>query len=481
MNILLVDDEQTNREYLAMFLRRLGHTVIDRENGYAALETLLTAEFHLVLTDNRMPGMSGIDLMRKIHSTPGLADVYVVLFTAYSDQDTAIEALRAGAYDYLLKPIDVNELVILTRRVAEHQSMKRENEILTTRFAAAVDVATRETKAELLTLRKAYSQAIGLNEIVVFSDTMKRVFRQASILHKDRSIPVLIEGETGTGKEVVARYIHYGEGGVTTSFIGLNCASIPHNMFESELFGYEAGAFTGGLPKGNKGKLDLAQEGTLFLDEITEIPAEDQAKLLRVLEEKEYYRVGGLKVIQADVRIICSTNRDILNMVAKRAFREDLYYRLNTGKIIIPPLRERTEEIIPLAEAFLFKFAREKCKRFKTISRDAREVLLSYNWPGNVRELKNTIERAVVMWDDNKLKLHHLDSIQHQNSKAASEAVLNLNESHFILPSQGLPLEQFINRIIRKALDMHNGNKTETARYLGISRSSLVYRLKHMD
>ncbi len=485
MNILLVDDELSNREYLAVFLRELGHKVVDRGNGYEALETLVNEGcFHLVLTDNRMPGMSGIELMRKIQAMPNLANTYVVMFTAYSDQQTAIDALRAGAYDYLLKPIDLDELIILIGRVAEHQAMKRENELLTTRFADVLDMATRETQAELLTLKKAYSQAIGLDEIVVSSSAMKKVFEQASILHKDRSVPVLIEGETGTGKEVIARYIHYGKTGVTTSFVGLNCAAIPRYMFESELFGYEAGAFTGGLPKGNKGKLDLAQEGTLFLDEIAEIPVEDQAKLLRILEEKEYYRVGGLKIIKADVRIICSTNRDILKMVANGTFREDLYYRLNIGKILVPPLRERAEEIIPLAEMFLSKFAREKGKHFKTISKDAANTLLSYTWPGNVRELKNTIERAIVMWDDSTLRPVHLDSIHHYHSEAPAKemAALNLiDETHFSLPAHGLPLEQYINNIIRKALDMHNGNKAQTARYLGISRSSLVYRLKHMN
>jgi len=482
LNILLVDDEQKSREYLAKFLRKLGHTVVDAGNGEAALEVLAAGDFHLVLTDNRMPGMSGIELMRKIRSMRGLA-VDVVMFTAYSDQQTAIDALRAGAYDYLLKPIDFEELVILTRRVAEHQAMKRENELLTTRFAHALDAATRETKEELLTLKRAYSQIVGLDEIGIFSEAIKNIFWQADILHRDRTVPVLIEGETGTGKEVVARYIHYGEGGVPASFVGLNCAAISHSMFESELFGYEAGAFTGGLPKGKKGKLDLAQEGSLFLDEITEIPLEFQAKLLRILEEKEYYRVGGLKVIKADVRIICTTNRDIFKMVTEGTFRQDLYYRLNTGRIIIPPLRERPEDIVPLAKMFLQRFSREKGKHFSTITRDAARMLLSYSWPGNVRELRNTIERAVVMRDDDKLCPCHLDNIPGCQARVLPGEVheITLGDSDIMLPPNGLPLRPFVDSIIHKALDMHHGNKTETAQYLGISRSSLIYRLKHMD
>lgn len=298
LNILLVDDDDQGRRYTASFLRKLGHVVVEAANGHAAQELFSSGDFHLVLTDIRMPRMSGLELLRTIHSFPGGRDVHVVLFTAYSDVDSAIEALRAGAYDYLLKPINVKELVALLERVAEHLALKRENEALTLRFEEAVNAATGETRQELSRLKEAYLQVVGLGRIGIFSEVLKQVFEHARILHAERYIPVLIDGETGTGKELVARYIHYGEEPVTAPFIDLNCAALAPNVFESELFGYEAGAFTGGLPKGKKGKLDLAQGGTLFLDEITEMPGEIQAKLLRVIQEKEFYRVGGLRSVK---------------------------------------------------------------------------------------------------------------------------------------------------------------------------------------
>ncbi|MCL6478779.1 MAG: sigma-54 dependent transcriptional regulator [Peptococcaceae bacterium] len=343
LNILLVDDERESRSYLAEFLREQGHRVAESADGSEALDIFTAGEFHLVLTDIRMPKMSGLELLRKIRGMPGGQDVDVVLFTGNGDVRSAIEALRAGAYDYLLKPINVEELVAVTERAGERQALRRENAILTKKFKDAVEAATEETRQELSRFKKAYYESIGLGNIGVFSQAMKKIFQQARKLHTDRSIPVLIEGETGTGKEVIARYIHYGDGNVTAPFVDLNCAAIAPNLFESELFGYEAGAFTGGTPRGQKGKLDLAQGGTLFLDEITEIPTDLQAKLLRVIQEKEFYRVGGLKKIKTDVRIVCATNVDIEKKVEEGAFRRDLYYRLNVGRISLPPLRERTE------------------------------------------------------------------------------------------------------------------------------------------
>ena len=483
MNILLVDDEHESRACLAKFLRELGHRVVECADGGDALETFSAHEFHLVLSDIRMPRVSGIELLRKIRSLPVGQEVDIILFTGYGDMQSAIEALRAGAYDYLLKPINIEELVKVTERVAEHQALRRENEVLTGRFAEAVKAATEETRQELSRLKKAYCQIIGLGRIGVFSEVMKKVFQQAQRLHADRSVPVLIEGETGTGKEVVARYLHYGEADFTGPFVDLNCAVLAPSMFESELFGYEAGTFTGGLPKGKKGKLDIANGGTLFLDEITEMPVDLQAKLLRVIQEKEFYRVGGLKKIKTDVRIICATNADLEKKVAEGAFRQDLYYRLNAGRIYLPPLRQRPEEILPLAGMFLGEFARDKGKRFEAISKEAADMLLSYHWPGNVRELKNVIEWVVLIWDDSEVKPFHLGILQKAKANVApaettSAGIIDCN--NFSLPSGSLPIEEYTNNIIRKALQMHNGNKTETAKYLGISRRSLYCRLKHL-
>jgi DNA-binding NtrC family response regulator len=483
VNILLVDDERESRICLANFLRELGHQVVECADGFEALEMFSSQEFHLVLSDIRMPKMSGIELLRKIRSLPGGQDADIILCTGYGDMQTAIEALRAGAYDYLLKPLNIEELVRVTERVAEHQALRRENELLSKKFTEAVKAATEETRQELSRLKKAYCQTVGLGRVGVFSEAMEKVFQQAQKLHADRSIPVLIEGETGTGKEVVARYIHYGEGDVTAPFVDLNCAALAPSVFETELFGYEAGAFTGGLPKGKKGKLDLAEGGTLFLDEITEIPVDLQAKLLRIIEEREFYRVGGLKKVKTDVRIICATNADVEKKVAEGAFRQDLYYRLNVARIYLPPLRQRPEEILPLAGIFLDELAREKRKSFKTISQEAASMLLSYQWPGNVRELKNVMEWVVLMWDDSEVKPCHLGILQKDRANIALTETTSagmIDYKDFSLPPGSLPIEEYTNNIIRKALQLHRGNKTETAKYLGISRRSLYCRLKRL-
>jgi transcriptional regulator with PAS, ATPase and Fis domain len=293
-------------------------------------------------------------------------------------------------------------------------------------------------------------------------------------------MPILIEGETGTGKEIIARLIHYGEMKDPTPLIDVNCAALNGNLFESELFGYEPGAFTGGLAKGQKGKLDLAQGGTLLLDEVGEIPLDLQGKLLRVIQEKEFYRVGGLKKVSADVRIICATNADLGRKVDQGAFRKDLFYRLKVGHIVIPPLRRRREEILPLAEMFLLQFAAQKGRRFKAIDPAAAELLLAYEWPGNVRELRNTMEWVVFMNDDTAVRPGHLDALDKGLpvvGKAGAAADRALDPADFTLPVAGFDLENYVDLIVRRALERCRGNKTAAARYLGISRRSLYCRL----
>lgn len=482
MKILLVDDEAKTRQYLAEFLAELGHQVVEKPDGRAALEAFCLDHFHLVIADVRMPRMSGLELLRQIRSLPHGEDVDIVLMTGYGNMHTAVEALRAGAYDYLIKPINIDEVVKVTEKVAERQALKKENEVLSRKFEAAVREATEETREELLRLKESYLKTVGLDGVGVFSEAMRKVFSQAKKLHQDRSFPVLIEGETGTGKEVVARYLHYGEHAETRPFVALNCASLAPSIFETDLFGYEAGAFTGALAKGQKGKLDLAQGGSLFLDEISEISVGLQAKLLRLIQEKTFYRVGGLKKIRADVRFIFATNKKLGQEVKKGTFRKDLYYRLNVGRIFIPPLRERREEIIPLASSFLKKFAAHKGKQFRSITKDAADILEAHQWPGNVRELKNVIEWAVFMWDDHELKPSHLGILSKQDEKVVgNQEPQIIDPRDFVLPSESLPLEDYTNRIILKALQMHQGNKTKTARYLGISRRSLYCKLNRIE
>lgn len=482
MKILLVDDDQDSRTYIGEFLSELGHAVVVCEDGDAALKAFDAGFFHLVLSDIKMPRVSGIELLQRLAARPDRQDFDVVLFTGHGDVHTAVEALRAGAYDYLLKPINVEELAAVTERVAERQALRRENRVLNEKFEVKVKEATEETRHELFRLRQAYLKSVGLGELGIFSEPMKEVVRQARKLHTDRSIPVLISGETGTGKELIARYIHYQSGDAANPFIDLNCAALTPGLFESELFGYEAGAYTGGLPKGQKGKLDLAKGGTIFLDEIAEISVSIQAKLLRVIQEKEYYRVGGLKKMKTDTRIICATNVDVQQKIEEGTFRRDLYYRLSVGHIQLPPLRQRTEDILPLAEMFLLGFAREKRKSFKAISRQAADVLLSHDWPGNVRELKNTMEWAVLMWDEAELKPSHLDILTAKAKDRPRAAVAPgvIDHENFFLPPGGLPFEDYCNNIILKALEKFKGNKTLTAKYLGISRRSLYCRLNRL-
>ncbi len=483
LNILLVDDDSDGRAHVGEFLRELGHHVVECHDGQNGLETFQAGDYHMVLSDLKMPGLSGIELLRALSSFALGHDFDVVLLTGHGDMESAIEALRTGAYDYLLKPVNVEELAAVTERVEERQVLRRENKVLTEKFEDEVRAATEETRHELTRLRKAYCESMGIANIVVVSEAMKKVIRQARQLHSDRTVPVFIEGETGTGKEVIARYVHYGPGDVTEPFVDLNCAAIAPGIFESELFGYEAGAFTGGLPRGRKGKLDMASGGTIFLDEIAEIPVELQAKLLRVIQEKEFYRVGGLKKIKTDVRVVCAANVDIEKKVKQKAFRQDLFYRLSVGRITLPPLRQRKEDILPLAEMFLARFAREKGKRFKTISNGAVDMLLSYKWPGNVRELKNAIEWAVLMWDEHEIKPVHLsilkDNKKYVPAETAGSGMIDCN--NFSLPPGGLPIEEYFNNIIAHALKLNQGNKTKTAKYLGISRRSLYSRLKRLS
>ena len=485
MKVLLIDDDQDCRICVGEFLRDLGHQVSEAGNGQEALSLYQQDDFPMVLSDIKMPKMSGLELLQAIASLPAGPDTDVVLFTGHGDMETAIEALRAGAYDYLLKPINVEELAILTERIAEHQSLRRENKHLTESFSHQLEAATAETNRELARLKKMVVQSIGLPVVGIFSEPMQDIMLQARKYHQERSIPVLIEGETGTGKEVIAKTIHYEDLEDTAPFVDVNCAALTPNLFESELFGYEGGAFTGGLTKGQKGKFDLAQGGTLFLDEVAEIPLAIQGKLLRVLQEKEFYRVGGLKKIKIDVRVICATNMELEKKVAEGSFRKDLYFRLKVGHLIIPPLRNRRDEIIPLAEMFLHDFSRQKGRRFKGIGEEAKRILSAYAWPGNVRELRNVMEWVVFMHDDDQLKPLHLGIMDGNFAGGRGRASNNdpgpiLNPSHFTLPPTGFSLQDFINQVISQALKLHHGNKTETARYLGLSRRALYSRLENI-
>ncbi|MGE5421841.1 MAG: sigma-54-dependent transcriptional regulator [Ignavibacteriales bacterium] len=483
MQILLVDDEADSRSYLAGFLKDLGHDIVEAKDGIMGWEAFSARDFNLVLSDIRMPGWTGIELLKTIRQNRPDSTTDIVLFTAYAQIQTAVEALRAGAYDYILKPVNIKELVALLERVQEHQRLVRDNLTLTRAFEESVSVATENTRLEIQELKEAYAKMAGMGDLVVESPVMQNLYREARILHNDPSISIIIEGETGTGKEMLARYIHYGDDPSTKPFIGINCAAIPATIFESELFGYEAGTFTGALPKGQRGKLDLAKGGTLFLDEITEMPTELQPKLLRVIEEREFYRVGGLKKCNFEARLIGASNLDLKGMTESGRFRRDLYYRLSTAHLLIPPLRDRREDILPMALSFLRRFSLEKGKTFHIIHPETENLLLHYDWPGNVRELRNALERAVLMNNGPILQPQHLqlgwtkkNTASTPGPETAGSSILGLDDQ-FSLPAGSFPLEPFIERVINQALEVNNGNITRTAKYLGVSRRSLDYRL----
>jgi two-component system, NtrC family, response regulator AtoC len=473
MKILIVDDDQMSRDSLANFLTKyLGHEVTESASGEEALEKLAESYFPMIITDVRMPGIDGIELLSKIREMAGRSSADVVIITGYAEVETAIEALRFGAYDYLLKPVNVEQLANVTDKIAEHQTLLLENREYKTSFEQKLNEKTAEMDLRLKELQKSCSEVIGVGKVGIYSEQMKQITELAEKFHKDRSIPVLIQGETGTGKEIIARMIHYDKGEITAPFISINCSAISPNLFESELFGYEGGAYTGSKQQGMPGKMELAHGGTLFLDEIGDLPPEMQPKLLRVLQEREMYRIGGIKKIKLDLRIICATNQELSKLVEQQKFRRDLYYRLNIGFISIPPLRERKEDILPLAEMFLKHYAELKKKRFRLIGESAKKALMVNEWKGNVRNLENSIERAVLLYDDIELKPEHL-SEDYLCSDKVNQDSINIK-----LDQEQLPLNEVEKTVIKAVLNKFGGNKTKTADYLNITRTTLRNKLK---
>jgi transcriptional regulator with PAS, ATPase and Fis domain len=307
---------------------------------------------------------------------------------------------------------------------------------------------------------------------------MKAAVVLALRFHEDRNIPVLIEGETGTGKEVIARLVHQGNSRENRPFVSVNCSAISPSLYESELFGYEGGAFTGSKSRGAMGKMESSKGGTLFLDEIADMPLEMQPKLLRALQEKEIYRVGGSKRIKLDIRIIVATNRNLRQCMEQGHFRKDLFFRLNLGRIYIPTLREQKESIVPLSQMFLSIFAEQKKRRFRFIHRDAMKILEDYPWPGNIRELRNTIERVIILNDEEELRGEHLDFLTLDGREQQVEHGTMIKPGQIALPPSGLNLPDLELEIIRKTLYKFNNNKTKAAEYLGISRHAIRTRLQ---
>jgi len=435
--ILVVDDEAIVRESLQDWLADAGYQVLTAENGPGALDVIEKEKPSIMIADLVIPGMDGIELMKRAKAQqPGIE---VVIITAYASIPTAIAAMKEGAYDYIEKPFCPERAELLVKKLAEHQELVEEN----------------------LSLRQKLEDHYRFENIITKSAKMQRVIEVIKVVAKSNAT-VLITGESGTGKELVARAIHAQSHRNKRPFIAVSCAALPESLLESELFGHEKGSFTGAYAQ-KKGKFEFAEGGTLFLDEIGEMSANIQVHLLRVLEEKEFTRVGGNEPIRVDVRVISATNKDLRRAMDKQEFREDLYYRLNVVNVELPPLRERKEDVPLLAQHFLNKFASENRKEISGFSPEATELLLDYDWPGNVRELENAIERAVILARDSLITGGDLS--QESGPPAYSTALSkNLKEVE----------EEHISNVLRKA----GGNYSEAARILGISRMTLYNKAK---
>lgn len=479
MRILIVDDNADSLQGLKVVLTDLGHEPEPVTDARQALNRIDDVYFPLVITDIRMPGMDGLELLAKLKDTPGSRDCDVVIITGHGDMETAIDALRKGAYDYLNKPINARELAAVVERSAEHQALILENRQWRTSFSSRLDEAAQDLRQDLERARTRLRKVAGIGAVVAVSPAMARLLKDARIYHDSPSSSVLIEGETGTGKEILARLVHFGERGTDEPFVPINCSAIPERLFESELFGHDPGAYTGSARSGAPGKLEIAGKGTLFLDEVAEMPLEMQPKLLRVLEDRTFYRVGGVKKRRFQARVVCAANQDLENLMEQGLFRRDLFHRLNVGRMRIPPLRERIEDIEPLAQHFLLREARRKKRRFRKLAPETIQLLQAHAWPGNVRELENAVERAVLTCDDDVLRPGHLAFLVRDETPrigARREQVFSLDS--LALPEAGLDLEALNQAIVRKALDRFGGNKTRTAKYLGMSRYALHRRLE---
>ena len=448
--ILVADDEQSMRELLAIVLRREGYEVLLADNGKAAIELLEQEPVDLLISDIKMPDMSGVDVLRAAKKLD--PDILGIMITAFASTETAIEAMRLGACDYLSKPFDIDLLKMKVREKVENRHLRQENVLL----------------KRTLGLSHQFSNIIGR------SASMLDVFKMIETIARTNST-ILITGESGTGKGLVAQAVHFHSLRRDKPMVSLNCGAMPETLLESELFGHMRGAFTG-ADANKKGLLEVAEKGTIFLDEIGEMSQVMQVKLLRVLQERKFRRVGGLEELTADIRVIAATNQDLEKAVADGRFREDLFYRINVIPIALPPLRERREDIPLLAEHFLTKYAEQMQKPVTGISRAAMELLLRHDWPGNIRELENVLERAVALEATPTVLVESLPPTIRGGVRNTG------NPTPVELPETGFDLEAHVQSIERvylaEALQRANGVQVKAAELLGMSFRSFRYYVK---
>ena len=450
--VLVVEDNETMREGICQVLKKMGHDVSQASNGPDALSLFSPSQHQLVIADYKMKPMDGLEVLRHVKGRAGEDGVDVIIITAYGTIDIAVEAMKSGAADFITKPFSLDELQVKVKRVFDDKG-KREK--------------IKELSEETEYLRQELNVRFNYGEIVGTSEKMQAVYRTISkIANSDSSI--LIYGESGTGKELVARAIHFSSRRKKKPFIRVSCGALAEGVLESELFGHEKGAFTGAI-KRKIGRFELAEKGTLFLDEIGDISQATQIRLLRVLQEREFERVGDEQTIAVDVRVIAATNQHLVEKIEKGEFREDLYYRLHVIPIELPPLRERKEDIPVLIDHFLKKIGQEMNKRDLQVQDSAIQLLTEYDWPGNIRELENVIERAVVLCEGNLIRVDDVPTLVGGKEWHPSPVQQKgLNET----------LEGVEKQLIEKAMAQAKGVKTVAAQLLGVKTSALYYKLE---
>src|SRR5579875_1354287 len=448
-NILIVEDEAKMQRLLQLSLAEEGYTTRSASDAEQGLRLLRQEKFDLVITDLKLPGMDGLEFLQAVKRTD--ARIPVILMTAFGTVETAVQAMKAGASDYVLKPFSLEEIKLIIQRELNVLRLKDENR----------------------NLREALGKRYQFKKIIARSAKMQEVLAVVDRVAPTNST-VLLGGESGVGKDLIARAIHQHSRRSSGPFIKINCAAIPENLLESELFGYEKGAFTGAVTA-KPGKFELADRGTIFLDEIGDVPPSIQVKLLRVLQEREFERLGGTKTLKVDVRLVAATNRDLRAALEQGSFREDLYYRLNVVPINIPPLREHKEDIPDLVHLFIERFSSEAGKQITGLTPAALKRLIDFHWPGNVRELENIIERAVALATGEEIG----EADIRLDLSPASPSIASTGSTAEFLPP-GMTLEQFEGKSILEALRRAGGNKSQAARLLGLSRNALRYRLSTM-
>ncbi len=452
IKILVIDDDELVCRSLQKVLTKLNYSVDICIEAAEAERRIESFEPNIILLDIYLTTHNGLVLLKQFKMS--YPEIPIIMITGFSDTKTTVAAIKSGAFDFLLKPMDLDHLKFVLSKAAEEVNLK--NEV---------------NKLQLLLKDEKLSR-----EYFGKSNTIKQVINSVEKLAKSPDTTILIEGESGTGKEMVAKYIHqYSDRGNST-FIQLDCSTIPRELAESELFGHEKGAFTGAQNKTKLGKFELANGGTLLLDEIGDLNVNLQSKLLRVLQEKKFYRLGGQKEISVDVRILAATNKNLEEEVSKGNFREDLFYRLNVAKVYLPPLRKRKEDIPLFAYSFLEEFSKKFNKEVKRITPEAIDLLKSYEWRGNIRELRNVMERVILLLEDDVIRDYHLDQIlgeKKMHPPSSDEFLLKI-------PGEGVKVDLVLKTLIQKTLQITSGNQVHAAKILGLSRSKLRYRMEQL-